>query len=171
MDPIEIPESFAALDDHQLADLLNAATAEFQALRGQDTVGADDMNRMRALAAGARSIREEQAARLTTAEEAAAEIDTLAADLELPSAPEGEPGGAEPEEPTAAADPADGEPTDGEPDRQRDGVERAAVLRAVDRQSAQRAAVRDRAAADPGAARRLRRYRAAGNRRPVDLPV
>ncbi|WP_328434574.1 major capsid protein [Streptomyces sp. NBC_00425] len=114
MDPIEIPETFSALDDTQLADLLTRANAEFQALRGQDTVSGTDMERMRALATGARAIHAEQATRLDSAREAAAEIDTLAAEFDAPGqdpAPEGAP--AEPAaEPVAAADPAGDEPTD-----------------------------------------------------------
>ncbi|MXM67060.1 major capsid protein [Streptomyces sp. HUCO-GS316] len=108
-----IPEDFSALDDTQLNDLLSQAQTEFTALRGQDAVSADDMERMRSLATGARRIREEQASRLSAAEQAAAEIDTLAAEFETPTAPEEAAAveDAEPEEPVAAADPAAGEPT------------------------------------------------------------
>lgn len=107
----DIPETFSALDDTQLAELLAQAQSEFNGLRGQDTVSGDEMERMRSLAAGARRIREEQAARLSVAQEAAAEIDTLAAEFETPPAPEDE-AVEEPEAaPDAAADPADAEPT------------------------------------------------------------
>lgn len=109
----EIPESFSALDDTQLSELLAQAQAEFNGLRGQDTVSGDEMERMRSLAAGARRIREEQATRLSVAAEAAAEIDGLAAEFETPTAPEAEPVEEAPEggEPAAVADPADAEPT------------------------------------------------------------
>ena len=109
---LSIPEDFSALDDTQLSNLLTQAQTEFNALRGQDTVSGDDMERMRALSSGARRIREEQENRLSTAQEAAAEIDTLAAEFDPPTAPDNEPAEGEPEEPVAAADPAAGEPTD-----------------------------------------------------------
>jgi len=106
----EIPESFSALDDTELSALLAQAQTEFDTLRGQDTVSGDEMDRMRSLASGARRIREEQAARLSVAQEAAAEIDTLAAEFGTPT--EETEAVEEPEdEPAAAADPADAEPT------------------------------------------------------------
>ncbi|UJV42978.1 major capsid protein [Streptomyces sp. AMCC400023] len=108
-----IPEDFSALDDTQLADLLTQALAEFSAIRGQAQFSGDDMDQMRSLSSGARRIRDEQAARLATAEAAAAEIETLAAEFgTTPTAPQDE-AVEEPEaEPVAAADPAGGEPTD-----------------------------------------------------------
>lgn len=107
-----IPEDFSGLDDTQLSELLTRTQTEFNALRGQDTVSPAEMDDMRALSAGARRIREEQANRLAAAQEAAAEIDTLAAEFDTPTAAETEPADGEPEEPVAAADPAAGEPTD-----------------------------------------------------------
>lgn len=108
-----VPETFSDLDDTQLSDLLAQTTTEFQALRALDTVGAEDMDQIRALATGARRIREEQASRLEAAQQAAAEIDTLAAEFAPPTPPEPEEEPVvEPEgEPVAAADPGAGEPT------------------------------------------------------------
>lgn len=120
-----IPEDFSTLDDTQLSQLLDQASTEFTALRGQTSVTPADMDRMRSLASGAQRIRAEQAARLTAAEEAEAEIeqlanefatadtaDTTTAEQETTTGGEGEataasttePEGAEPaEEATAAA--------------------------------------------------------------------
>ncbi|MFM9590717.1 major capsid protein [Streptomyces scabiei] len=107
-----IPEDLTTLDDAQLTDLLAQAETEFNSLRALSAVSGDDMGQMRALSSGARRIREEQEGRLTAAREAAAEIDTLAAEFDTPTAPEAEPAGDEPEaEPVAAADPAADEPT------------------------------------------------------------
>lgn len=113
MDPFELPDSFAALNDDELSALLDAAVAAFDAHSASTSVSADDLTAMRTIAAGVASIRAEQASRLEAAAQAAAEIDTLAAQVrgEDPAAdtePVVEPAAdAEPEDDaTAAADAA-----------------------------------------------------------------
>ncbi|MEU0947648.1 major capsid protein [Streptomyces canus] len=102
----EIPEDVTALDDETLAQALDGARAAFAALSGQDVIDGDAMTRMRSLAACVEDIRTEQTARVEAATQAAAEIETLAAQVRgeqanpaAPAAPEGE----QPAEPTAAA--------------------------------------------------------------------
>ncbi|MFJ7090365.1 major capsid protein [Streptomyces mirabilis] len=102
----EIPEDVTALDDEALAQALDGARAAFAALSGQDVIDGDAMGRMRSLAACVEDIRTEQTARVEAATQAAAEIETLAAQVrgeqanpQAPAAPEGQ----EPAEPVAAA--------------------------------------------------------------------
>lgn len=103
----EIPEDVTALDDEALAQALDGARAAFAALSGQDVIDGDAMTRMRALAACVEDIRTEQTARVEAATQAAAEIETLAAQVrgeqanpQAPAAPEGQ----EPAEPVAATE-------------------------------------------------------------------
>ncbi|SOE31788.1 major capsid protein [Streptomyces sp. OK228] len=103
----EIPEDVTALDDEALAQALDGARAAFAALSGQDVIDGDAMTRMRALAACVEDIRTEQTARVEAATQAAAEIETLAAQVrgeqanpQVPAAPEGQ----EPAEPVAATE-------------------------------------------------------------------
>lgn len=120
----ELPESLAALNDDELSALLDGATADFNARSSSASVTADDLTAMRALAAGVADIRAEQASRLDAAQQAAAEIDALAAQVrgqdqapeadtetapEAPAEPDGEPtvtDGPELETVAAAAPPA-----------------------------------------------------------------
>lgn len=102
----ELPEDLTALSDDELSEALDGARAAFNALSSADNVTPDGLASMRNLAAGVDSIRTEQAARVSAAQEAAAEIESLAAQVrgEDPAAAVEEP--AEPaavEEPTAAA--------------------------------------------------------------------
>ncbi|MER7841687.1 major capsid protein [Streptomyces sp. NPDC096040] len=102
----EIPEDVTALDDEALAQALDGARSAFAALSGQDVIDGDAMTRMRALAACVEDIRTEQQTRVEAATQAAAEIETLAAQVRgeqaNPAAPAAAPEG-EPAEPTAAA--------------------------------------------------------------------
>ncbi|PSK57981.1 hypothetical protein B0E38_01826 [Streptomyces sp. 111WW2] len=109
----QIPEDVTALDDDALAQALDGARDAFAALSGQDVIDSDGMGRMRALAACVDQIRTEQSTRVEAAQQAAAEIEALAAQVRgedaptAPEAPAAEPeGGEPPAEPTAAAEPA-----------------------------------------------------------------
>ncbi|MFJ4469602.1 major capsid protein [Streptomyces sp. NPDC089424] len=101
----EIPQDVTALDDEALAQALDGARAAFAALSGQDVIDGDAMTRMRALAACVEDIRTEQTGRVEAATQAAAEIETLAAQVRgeqattAPAASEGQ----EPAEPVASA--------------------------------------------------------------------
>lgn len=80
------------LTDEDLTEALNVSSATFAALAAQDQATDDSLQQMRALAAGAESIREEQRARREAAEAAAAEIEAMAARVRgedpTPAAPE-----------------------------------------------------------------------------------
>ncbi|MGW4007956.1 major capsid protein [Streptomyces sp. NPDC004763] len=80
-DPIQIPDDVTALDDEQLSELLDGARNEFAALSAEDTITDDSLGRMRALAAAVDGIRTEQAARVQAAQQAADEIEQLAAQV------------------------------------------------------------------------------------------
>ncbi|EMF20410.1 hypothetical protein H114_32744 [Streptomyces gancidicus BKS 13-15] len=110
-EPIELPTDVTALDDEQLAEILDGARAEFAALSAQDNVTDDSLTRMRELAATVDGIRTEQAARIEAAQQAAAEIESLAAQIRgedgTPAEPAADdPTADEPQETAAAADPA-----------------------------------------------------------------
>ncbi|CAM5301938.1 major capsid protein [Streptomyces viridifaciens] len=110
MDPFELPETFNALTDDELSALLDSATAAFNARSTSANISTDDLDEMRALVAGVASIRAEQAARLEAAQQAAAEIDALAAQVrgetpEEPAAAEPEPEVEREDEVTASDDP------------------------------------------------------------------
>jgi hypothetical protein len=77
----EIPEDFAALSDDELTEALSGAATAFDARSQSSTVTATDLESLRSLATCVDSIRTEQAARQAAAEQAAAEIDTLAAQV------------------------------------------------------------------------------------------
>ncbi|MEU1815147.1 major capsid protein [Streptomyces roseifaciens] len=105
MEPFELPEDFNALNDSELSALLNEAVAEFEAKSTNTSFTSQELDHLRYLAAGVDKIRTEQAARLEAAEQAAAEIDALAAQVRGAD-PEPEPA-ADPEpEVTASDDPA-----------------------------------------------------------------
>ncbi|MFD3452860.1 major capsid protein [Streptomyces sp. NPDC058691] len=96
----ELPEDLTALTDDELSEALDGARAAFDALSSADNVTPDGLVRMRELAGDVEAIRTEQAARAQAAEEAAAEIESLAAQIR------GDDGGEEPEPATAAVEPA-----------------------------------------------------------------
>jgi hypothetical protein len=100
-EPFELPDDFTGLTDTELSALLDAAVAEFETRSQNTSFTAQDLEQLRALATGVEAIRAEQATRLTAAEEAAAEIDALAAQVRG-TAPEGE-AAAEGEEDTDTA--------------------------------------------------------------------
>ncbi|MDX2643497.1 major capsid protein [Streptomyces sp. PA03-1a] len=101
MPEFELPEDITSLDDDALAAALDGARGAFAQLSAADNVTPDGLVRMRELAAGVEAIRTEQAARVTAAEEAAAEIEALAAQVR------GDEGGAETEvEPEPVVEPA-----------------------------------------------------------------
>lgn len=110
MDDFEVPEDLSALSNDELSALHDAATAAFQALRESETITEDELVTMRGLAEAASQIRDEQGTREAAAEAAAAEIESLAAQMsgEVPevialtdpaegvTAPEAPPEGGEP---------------------------------------------------------------------------
>ena len=75
----ELPDEYSTLSDQELAELLEGAVAAFDAKSNSTTVTADDLAQLRQLATAVDDIRAEQASRLAAAEQAAAEIDALAA--------------------------------------------------------------------------------------------
>lgn len=89
MSRFEMPEDLSALSGEDLEELLADAVAAFDALSGSTEVTADDLAAMRELSAHVAAIRTEKAERARAAEEAAAEIDRLAAEVrgEDPDAP------------------------------------------------------------------------------------
>ncbi|MFI2300164.1 major capsid protein [Actinacidiphila glaucinigra] len=108
MAEFQLPEDLTALSDDELSEALDGARAAFDALSSSDNVTPEGLAAMRDLAAGVESIRTEQAARVAAAEEAAREIETLAAQIrgeeEETTAAAGTEPAAEPA--TAAAEPA-----------------------------------------------------------------
>ncbi|WP_405759446.1 major capsid protein [Streptomyces sp. NBC_01420] len=143
----EIPEDVTALDDETLAHALDGARAAFAALSGQDVIDDSAMGRMRALASCVEAIRTEQSGRVTAAQQAAAEIEQLAAQVrgedpaapaETAAAPEGE----TPAEPTAAADPAPAAPADPAPAPAPEGGTATASAAVVNRPALNLSAVR-----------------------------
>lgn len=104
MAEFELPEDIRALNDDELADTLNQARAAFASLSAENTIDDQGMTRMRALATAVQDIRQEQANRLQAAQQAAAEIEQLAAQVRGDD-PAAEPAEETPAEPTAAADP------------------------------------------------------------------
>ncbi|MGX1514028.1 major capsid protein [Streptomyces collinus] len=111
MAEFELPEdlnTFASYDDDALAEALEEATEAFKAKSAASSITGKDMEQIRSLAAGVAKIREIQAERHQAAEAAAAEIDSLAAEVlglepEAPAAPETTDGGGQPAE-TASAE-------------------------------------------------------------------
>ncbi|QPL14046.1 major capsid hexamer protein [Streptomyces phage TurkishDelight] len=98
-----------SLTDEDLTEALSVSSVTFAALAAQDQATDGEMQQMRALAAGAEAIREEQRSRRNAAEAAAAEIEAMAARVrgeEPGSAPETPAEGAEAPEAAASADTA-----------------------------------------------------------------
>ncbi|MGW6391214.1 major capsid protein [Streptomyces sp. NPDC055103] len=81
MADFEIPEDVSALNDDELNDALEGAVAAFDAKSQSTTVTTRDLESLRSLATCVDSIRTEQASRREAAEQAAAEIDALAAQV------------------------------------------------------------------------------------------
>lgn len=77
----EIPEDITQFSDDDLAELLDNAVAAFDAKSTSTTVTSDDLAQLRQLTEVVNNIRTEQAARRQAAEQAAAEIDALAAQV------------------------------------------------------------------------------------------
>lgn len=108
MADFELPDNIPALNDDELAELLEGAVAAFDAKSTSSVVTPKDLEQLRALATGVETIRAEQAARVEAATQAAAEIDALAAQVrggtvdDTPA--DGGDGG---EEATAAAEPVE----------------------------------------------------------------
>lgn len=97
----EVPEDITQLNDDELAQALDGAREAFHAMSTAQAVTADDLTQMRELATVVESIRGEQTARLEAAQQAAAEIDALAAQVR----------GTDPDPDTDAAD-GDADETD-----------------------------------------------------------
>lgn len=102
MADFEIPEDITALSDDELAEALAGAVEAFDAKSQSTTVTTKDLDSLRSLATVVDSIRTEQASRREAAEQAAAEIDALAAQVRGGDA---EPAEEAPAEETAAAEP------------------------------------------------------------------
>ncbi|WP_152990171.1 major capsid protein [Sphaerimonospora mesophila] len=81
MDAFELPEDITSLPDDELAALLDGAVQAFDARSNSSTVTPDDLEQLRTLATAVNDIRAEQQARREAAEQAAAEIDALAAQV------------------------------------------------------------------------------------------
>ncbi|MFJ7586964.1 major capsid protein [Streptomyces sp. NPDC097617] len=81
MTDFEIPEDVSALSDDQLNDTLAGAVEAFDAMSQSSSVTTGDLESLRSLATCVDSIRTEQASRRAAAEQAAAEIDALAAQV------------------------------------------------------------------------------------------
>ncbi len=81
MDEFSLPEDITALNDDELDALLEGAVKAFDAKAGSTTVTTDDLAKLRELATAVDSIRTEKAERIAAAEQAAAEIEQLAAQV------------------------------------------------------------------------------------------
>lgn len=81
VDAFELPEDITSLPDDELAALLDSAVQAFDARSNSSTVTPDDLEQLRTLATAVNDIRAEQQARREAAEQAAAEIDALAAQV------------------------------------------------------------------------------------------
>lgn len=105
-----LPEDLAALSAEELDAALDGAVHAFDALSNSATFTTDDLAQLRTLAAGVDAIRTEKAARAEAAEQAAAEIDALAAQVrgDTPQDPA--------EETPAEPEPAEETPVEPEPD-------------------------------------------------------
>ncbi|WP_030672452.1 major capsid protein [Streptomyces sp. NRRL B-1347] len=126
-----VPEDFSGLRNEQLDELLTTARAEFGTLRAQTSITDGDLERMRSLAAGVQRIQVEQETRVSAAREAAAEIDSLAAQVngEEANAPEddGASGGEEEAAEVTAAAPDDASTAAGEGDARPESATAAAA--------------------------------------------
>ncbi|WP_228980137.1 major capsid protein [Streptomyces sp. DH12] len=80
-EPFELPADITILSDDELADALGGAVAAFDAKSKSSVVTPTDLEQLRSLATAVNSIRAEQAAREEAAQQAAAEIDALAAQI------------------------------------------------------------------------------------------
>ncbi|MFF4733344.1 major capsid protein [Streptomyces mirabilis] len=108
MEEFSLPEDITALNDEELDALLDGAINAFDAMSRSSTVTTDDLVRLRELATGVESIRAEKAERIEAAQQAAAEIEALAATVR---GDEGEPAAAvEPTEPAAVEPAVEAEP-------------------------------------------------------------
>ncbi|MFF1965451.1 major capsid protein [Streptomyces sp. NPDC058232] len=81
MDSFELPDDITTLNDDELANALSGVVTEFDAKSRSTTVTTKDLEALRSLATAVESIRAEQGARREAAEQAAAEIDALAAQV------------------------------------------------------------------------------------------
>ncbi|MFF4146872.1 major capsid protein [Streptomyces sp. NPDC001698] len=102
MEEFALPEDITALTDDELDEILDGAVKAFDAKAGSSTVTSDDLTKLRELATAVNDIRAEKAERIAAAEQAAAEIEALAATVR----------GDDPEEPTASAETAPEQPAE-----------------------------------------------------------
>ncbi|NED83938.1 cell wall protein, partial [Streptomyces sp. SID11233] len=94
MADFELPEDITQLSADELDGVLDGAVQAFDTLSKGDTLAPEDLAQLRALATAVDSIRQEKAARVEAAQQAADEIDALAAQVrgDKPNAePEPEP--------------------------------------------------------------------------------
>ncbi|MCX4550599.1 MULTISPECIES: major capsid protein [unclassified Streptomyces] len=116
MADFEVPEDITALTDEELAEALSGAVAAFDAKSTSTSVTSKDLESLRSLATAVESIRSEQGTRREAAEQAAAEIDALAAQVrggdaaDTDTSTEGDDAVAAADEATAAATDAEPEP-------------------------------------------------------------
>lgn len=82
MDDFELPADLSRLSDQELSDLHQAAIAAFQS-RDKDDITDRELTEMRQLTTAVKKIREEQETRQKAAEQAAAEIEAMSAELGL----------------------------------------------------------------------------------------
>ncbi|MEU5497969.1 major capsid protein [Streptomyces griseofuscus] len=99
MDEFSLPEDITALSDEELDTLLDGAVKAFDAKAGSSTVTTDDLAKLRELATAVNDIRAEKAERIEAAEQAAAEIEQLAAAVRGDDGEEATAAATEPEEP------------------------------------------------------------------------
>ncbi|WP_019548624.1 major capsid protein [Streptomyces sulphureus] len=81
MSDFEVPEDISALTDDELAEALAGAVEAFDAKSQSTSVTSKDLESLRSLATAVDSIRNEQVTRHEAAQQAAAEIDALAAQV------------------------------------------------------------------------------------------
>ncbi|MFJ2882473.1 major capsid protein [Streptomyces sp. NPDC093108] len=81
MADFELPDDITALNDEELSQALDGAVAAFDAKSNSSSITSDDLANLRSLATAVDNIRQEQGSRLAAAEAAAAEIDSLAAQV------------------------------------------------------------------------------------------
>lgn len=116
----EMPDDVTQLSDDALEDSLAAAVRSFKTASQTDVVTQSTLPLLRSLKASIQALKDERAARITAAEEAAAEIDQLSADVFGEDDETAEQG---------AADETEGETgeQDGAGDEQADAIEPTAV--------------------------------------------
>lgn len=81
MEDFEVPEDLTTLDNQELGTLLEAAVKAFETLSTAESISDEDLVTLRTLTESVSQIRDEQGTREAAAEAAAAEIESLAAQI------------------------------------------------------------------------------------------